>query len=109
MAPKVCGSFEPRVKGSAGMLDADRQVDAWKWYKKAMDAVGQTLRPVIFYVCIAGEAANEWARRNAMLPEAGLSILRLALAELAHHYGLCKSRRRPPRFRRERRTGGGRG
>jgi Domain of unknown function (DUF6456) len=48
MAPKVCGSFEPRVKGSAGMLDADRQVDAWKRYKKAMDAVGQTLRPVIF-------------------------------------------------------------
>jgi hypothetical protein len=36
MAPKVCGSFEPRVKGSAGMLDADRQVDAWKRYKKAM-------------------------------------------------------------------------
>jgi hypothetical protein len=47
MAPKVCGSFEPRVKASAGMLDADRQVDAWKRYKKAMDAVGQTLRPVI--------------------------------------------------------------
>jgi Domain of unknown function (DUF6456) len=58
--------------------------------RRLWDAVGQTLRPVIFYVCIAGEAANEWARRNAMLPQAGLPILRLALAELAHHYELCK-------------------
>jgi hypothetical protein len=45
---------------------------------------------VIFYVCIAGEASNDWARRNAMIPQAGLAVLRLALAELAHHYGLCK-------------------
>ena len=55
-----------------------------------MDAVGQSLRPVIFYVCIAGEASNDWARRNAMIPQAGLAVLRLALAELAHHYRHCK-------------------
>lgn len=61
-----------------------------KRYKKAMDAVPQTLRPAIFWVCIAGEAASEWARRNAMVPQTGLQVLRFGLAELAHHYGLCK-------------------
>jgi hypothetical protein len=45
---------------------------------------------VIFYVCIAGEAANEWARRNGQIPQAGLPILRLGLAELAHHHGYAK-------------------
>lgn len=90
MAPKVCGSFQPRVTGGVGVLEADHQVDAWKRYKKAMDSVGQSLRSVVFYVCISGEAANDWARRNAVLPQAGLSILRLGLAELAHHYGLAK-------------------
>jgi hypothetical protein len=90
MAPKVCSSFAPRVTGGKGTLEADHQVDAWKRYKKAMDNVGQTLRPIVFYVCISGEAAHDWARRNAMIPQAGLPILRLALAELAHHYGLAK-------------------
>jgi len=33
---------------------------AWKRYEKTMAVVGQTPRPVIFYACIAGEAANEW-------------------------------------------------
>ena len=74
------------------------------------DAVGQSLRPVISYVCIAGEASNDRARCNAMIPQAGLAVLRptamiigltrccLALAELAHHYGLCKlpAEREPP-------------
>jgi hypothetical protein len=69
---------------------ADRQVDALKRYKKAMDAVAVTLRSIVFYVCIAGEAANEWARRNGEIPQAGLPILRLGLAELAHHYGYAK-------------------
>ena len=66
------------------------QMDAEKRYKKAMNSVGQSLRPILFYVCLAGESANDWARRNAMIPQAGLSVLRLALAELAHHYGLAK-------------------
>jgi len=45
--------------------------------------------PVIFMYAF-GEASNDWDRRNAMIPQAGLAVLRLALAELAHHYGHCK-------------------
>jgi hypothetical protein len=90
MAPKVCGSFQPRVTGGKQTWDAEHQVDAFKRYKKSMDAVGQTLRPILFWVCIGGESANDWARRNGMLPQAGITILRLALAELAHHFGLIK-------------------
>jgi hypothetical protein len=90
LAPKLCGSFEPRVTGGRQTFEADHQVDALRRYKKAMDAVAVTLRSVVFYVCIAGEAANEWARRNGEIPQAGLPILRLGLAELAHHYGYAK-------------------
>jgi hypothetical protein len=89
IAPRVCSSFVPRVSGSR-QNHSDMQMDAEKRYKKAMNAVGQSLRPILFYVCLAGESANDWARRNAMIPQAGLSVLRLALAELAHHYGLAK-------------------
>jgi hypothetical protein len=78
------------VTGGNGTLEADHQIDAWKRYKKAMDSVGQSLRSVVFYVCIVGEAATDWARRNAVLPQAGLSILTLGLAGLAYHYGLRK-------------------
>ena len=66
------------------------QMDAEKRYKKAMNSIGQSLTPILFYCVIAGESANDWARRNGMIPQAGLSVLRLALAELAHHYGLAK-------------------
>jgi hypothetical protein len=90
MAPKVCGSFQPRVTGGKTTWDADHQVDAFKRYKKSMNAVGNSLRPILFWVCIGGESANDWARRNGMNPDAGLPILRLALAELAHHFGIVK-------------------
>ena len=55
-----------------------------------MNGVGQSLRPILFYCVLAGKSANDWARRNGMIPQAGLSVLRLALSELAHHYGLAK-------------------
>jgi hypothetical protein len=90
MAPKICGSFQPRVTGGKQNWDSDHQVDARKRYKAAMNGVGQTLRPILFWTAIAGESANDWARRNGMLPQAGITILRMALSELAHHFGIIK-------------------
>jgi hypothetical protein len=55
---KICSSFAPRVTGGKGTLEADHLVDGWKRYKKAMDNIGQTLRPIVFYVCIGGEAGT---------------------------------------------------
>jgi hypothetical protein len=89
MSPKVCSNFVPRVTGGNRQHHSDMQMDAEKRYKRAMNSVGSSsLRAVIFYVCIAGEPGESWARRNALHPKSGLSILRLALAELAHHYGI---------------------
>ena len=90
MAPKVCGSFQPRITGSSSNWDADHKVDAFKRYKKAMAGVGQSLRPIIVSVCLMGESANDWARRNGMNPDVGITVLRLALGELAHFYGYVK-------------------
>ena len=46
--------------------DADHKIDAFKRYKKAIGAVGESLRPIIFWVCIAGEPAIAGPRRNGM-------------------------------------------
>jgi hypothetical protein len=58
MAPNICGSFQPRVTCGRQSRDPDRQADAFKRYKKSIDAIGRTLRPVLFCVAIA----NDWAR-----------------------------------------------
>jgi hypothetical protein len=55
-----------------------------------MAAVAVTLRSVVFYICIAGEAANEWARRKGEISQASLPILLLGLVELAHRYEYVK-------------------
>ena len=76
--------------GGNTQWEADKAVDALGRYKKAMNGIGRSLRPALYWVCIAGQSANEWAVRNGMVPQAGLAILRLSLAELAHHYGYVK-------------------
>lgn len=90
MAPRTCVSFTPRVTGGNQTWQADIRADAEKRYKKAMAAIGPTLRSVLFWICITGEYASDWAVRNVMDPKRGICVLRLALAELAHHYGYVK-------------------
>jgi hypothetical protein len=93
---KMCSSFAPRVSGGVQQWSADKQVDALKRYKKAVNAVGgdlgsgAALRSALFYVVIEGVHASDWARRNAKTPQVGIEILRLALLDLAHHYGIAK-------------------
>lgn len=83
-------SFEPRV--SSGIVDktANLRVDCLKKYKTAVNSISQTLRPVLIRVCLDEEAANTWAIHNGQSSESGIVVLRLALQELAHHYGLIK-------------------
>lgn len=91
LTARTCSSFEPRIKGGGDMQwEADTRVAALVRYKRAMNGISQTLRPVLFYVCIAGETAKDWAVRNAKAPQSGIEILRLALAELAHYYGFVR-------------------
>jgi hypothetical protein len=91
LASKTCSSFEPRVTGGKREWEGDKQVAALVRYKKAMNKLGISMRSPIYYICIAGEFADSWARRNGMVPQAGLAILRLALGELADFYGLAKN------------------
>lgn len=91
LASRTCSSFEPRVAGGKREWESDKQVAALLRYKKAMNTLGISMRSPIYYICVAGEFADSWARRNGMPPQAGLSILQLALSELAHFYGLVKN------------------
>ena len=96
MAPKICSSFAPRVSGSMQQWSSDAKVDAYKRYRKAMNAVGselgsgQSLRSVLIAVVLAGEHASDWARKNAKAPQVGIEILRMALIDLCHYYGIAK-------------------
>lgn len=95
MAPRTCSSFEPRVTG-ARQNHSDMQVDAERRYKRAMNAVGSetsgaSIRSCVFYVVIAGERASDWARRSGKSPQVGIEILRMGLADLAHHFGDAKN------------------
>jgi hypothetical protein len=98
MAPRICSSFVPRVSGGFQQWTSDKRVDAFKRYKKALAAVGSDtgsgipLRSILFYVCISGEHASEWARRNGKTPQVGIELLRMALIDLCHHYGLAKKK-----------------
>jgi hypothetical protein len=71
LPPKICSSFAPRVTGGKGTLEADHLVDGWKRYKKAMDNIGQTLRPIAFYVCIGGEAGTRLGTQKRDDPASG--------------------------------------
>jgi Domain of unknown function (DUF6456) len=71
-------------------LAPDKATEAMKRYKKAMNSLGASLRPALWYVCIAGQTSEEWALRNGKSRSEGISVLRCALAELANHYGYVK-------------------
>lgn len=91
VGPKTCSSFVPRAATSDPYWQPELSIKAEKNYKKAMKAISNdSLRSSIYWVCIAGEYADSWARRNDMIPQAGLPILRIALTELAQHYGFVK-------------------
>jgi hypothetical protein len=101
LAPKMCSSFAPRVTGGMQQWSAGKQVDALNRYKKAMNSIGSetsggALRSCVFYVVIAGEHASDWARRNGKTPQVGIEILRMALADLAHYFGIAKNPARTP-------------
>ena len=87
---KMCSSFQPRVSGGDGALAPDKAVEAMKRYRKAMNSIGPSLRPALWYICIAGQTCEEWATRNGKKASEGISVLRCALAELAHFYGYVK-------------------
>lgn len=85
-------NFEPRIAGTAGDRVDDIRIDALKRYKNAMDALPSSMRSVIRDVCCMGETAQMWALSNGQSKDAGITVLRLALYELAVYYGLIKKR-----------------
>jgi hypothetical protein len=90
LAAKTCSNFQPRVSGGDGALAPDKALEAKKRYCKAMNSLGPSLRPALWYICIAGQTCEEWSARNGKRATEGMSILRCALAELAHYYGYVK-------------------
>lgn len=90
MQGKVCGSFEPRITSGQQQWTVEAKVSAFQRYKAAMNGIGTSLRSIAYYVCIAGEAANGWAVKNGKREDDGIVILRLALTDLAYHYGYIK-------------------
>lgn len=81
--------FEPATSRSTEPL-ANIKISALQAYKSAMNHVSQTLRPILVHVCCLQDTAQDWASRNGQQKDAGITVLRLALEELAIHYGMLK-------------------
>ncbi len=80
----------PKTKGGRGpgVDPVERARAAKARIARALDDVGPELREVLVKICFAGTAL-EAAERDLGLPRrAGKTILKLALARLARHYGL---------------------
>lgn len=85
---KTTASYEPRIKGVYNFME--HREDKIRHYKSAMKDVPETLRHILVHVCCLQGAANEWATTQGHNPESGIVVLRLALTELALHYGTLK-------------------
>lgn len=83
-------TFEPRT-GTSHEPVANLKQDALDAYRNAMQAVSRTLRPILVHVCCTEGTAQDWAVRNGQSKEAGITVFRLALEELAIFYGLLKA------------------
>lgn len=86
---KTTSSYEPRIKTFYNFME--HREDRIKSYKKAMQNVGQSVRAILVHVCCLQGFANEWALKHGQKSDAGLIILRMALHDLAIHYGMLKN------------------
>ncbi len=80
----------PRAAGGRGPgLDpAEHGVAAKARVRAALDAVGPGLAGVLEQVCLRGSALDAAERELGLPRRAGKAVLKLALQQLARHYGL---------------------
>jgi hypothetical protein len=85
-------SAEPRSGGGRmpGLDPAERGVAAKARNRAALDAVGPGLSPILERICFYGSSLQV-AERTLGLPRgAGKTVLKLALEQLARHYGIAR-------------------
>ncbi|MDP9102590.1 MAG: DUF6456 domain-containing protein, partial [Pseudomonadota bacterium] len=71
-----------------GLDPAERGVAAKARNRAALDAVGPGLSPILERICFYGSSLQV-AERTLSLPRgAGKTVLKLALEQLARHYGI---------------------
>jgi len=87
---KICSSFAPRVTGGKGLWRPITWSTGGSATRKQWIISAKLSGRSFSTSASAARPAHDWARRNGMIPLAGLQILRLALAEIAHYYGLAK-------------------
>jgi hypothetical protein len=81
-----------RISGNAGggpgLMATERQVAARQRWRRATQAVGLRLSPVLVAVCCEERTAADWTAKPGRGGEIeGMTTLRLALDTLADHYG----------------------
>lgn len=86
----TCSRFEPATSRSTEPL-ANVKVAALQRYKSAMKHISETLKPILVHVCCLEGTAQDWAVKNGQHKDAGITVLRFALEELASYYGMIKA------------------
>jgi Domain of unknown function (DUF6456) len=75
-----------------GMAASEAQLVARQAFRRAVDAVGRRLAPILVHVCCEDRVASDYAiqhgARGSQASLIGVTTLRIALEALADHYGL---------------------
>ena len=82
------GAVQKNTTQPRGLLMMEAMVDAKKRVRFAIDVVGPELGSVLLDVCCYHLGLEETERKNALPKRSGKVILRMALNQLARHYGL---------------------
>lgn len=92
---KSCLLFDGGGNDPALTLLANSTAAASNRVRKALDALGIALWPVVVWVAIEGQPASEWAAKEGLKApdKTGTGILRIALRRLVDHYRLDSERR----------------
>ena len=90
---RVTASWDVKVDG-AGQNGMVIQMDAYRKVDDALRYVGAQLKPILVAVCLENATARDWAISRDEPAEAGIVVLRLALARLAEFYAKARGGKR---------------
>jgi|TARA_A100000171_G_C2111670_1_gene135391 hypothetical protein len=84
---RVTASYSPAV-GKSNAEMSDGQAHAWAEFSMASREIGRQLNDCAYDVCVIGDSAGDWAKKQGADQKGGILVLRLALDALGDYFGM---------------------
>lgn len=86
LEPSVIANYGERLDRS--VTPGDPAAHHYIAFRRALQAVGLQLSPILVHVVLLDKPASQWAASHRYAAQAAMPILHLALDALATHYGM---------------------